>query len=115
MKTKRKVISILFTAIWIISVVLFWIFALVADAGYVVAFMWFAIPICLMVLSFQYYKGHKNWRMAFVFGFAYMLSDYCTSKLAYSILHNKITPPNVIFFIVGTFLSFVCYSTIYDG
>lgn len=106
---KRRLILV-YCAVWLSSLVLFWCFTGAADAmGYSILVLWVLLPLTTFAVSLVIGKknlwGSRNRLAPLILGFLYMLAGYATFPLANTLAFGRINLPDLGSWLWGALLS----------
>lgn len=109
---KQNILTAAYLAVWILSLMVFWIFMEGSDAiAYSLIFLYTLLPLTTFGLSFLIGKnnffGKWRWASPVFFGLMLMLAEYLTFSLSnmISISFARINAPSVELFIAGAVVS----------
>ena len=111
---KQTILTAVYLAVWILSLMVFWIFMDGADAiAYSLIFLYTLLPLTTFGVSFLIGKnnffGKWRWASPVFFGLMLMLAEYLTFSLSnmISISFARINIPSVELFIAGAVVSLI--------
>lgn len=101
-----------YSAIWVISVILFWLTPISDDAiAYSLLVFYLLLPISTIVASFIMGQDQElGWKKGVVpvfFGVMYMLAEYCTFRLANMLSCKTISEPEYTMVLIGMAISLI--------
>ena len=101
-----------YTAIWMISVLLFWIIPISDDPiAYSFLAFYLLLPVSTIVASFiiglDKRWGWLKWVVPVFFGVMFMLAEYLTFSLANMLTNETINAPEFTMVLTGMVISFV--------
>ena len=109
---KQNILTAVYLAVWILSLMVFWIFMDGADAiAYSLIFLYALLPLTTLAVSFLTGKnncfGKWKWASPVFFGLMLMLAEYLTFSLSnmISISFARINIPSVELLIAGAAVS----------
>lgn len=111
-KFYKFILIIIYLAIWLLSLIVFWFFTGESDAfGFGFIFLWILIPFTSFVISIvigkNNYWGEYKWLASLFFGLMYMLGEYTTFSAANMVAFNKINMPDFAMIPKGAIFSAV--------
>lgn len=111
---KQNILTAVYLAVWIISLLVFWIFMSPSDAiVYSLIFLYALLPLTTLVVSFLIGKnncfGKWKWATPVFFGLMLMLAEYLTFSLSnmIAISFARINVPSTELFFAGLVISLI--------
>lgn len=111
---KQTILTAVYPAVWILSLLVFWFFMDGADAmAFSLLFLYLLIPLTTLVVSFLIGKnncfGKWRWTAPIFFGLMLMLTEYLTFSLKnmISISFTRINVPSLELFFAGAIISLI--------
>lgn len=108
---KRLLVHVFFVFIVCFSIMFFWVFGGALDAmGYSILFIILLNPttmfICNLIIGLDKTQKRIDRLVPLAYGMGYMALGYLTFSLLNNIVFDKLNPPDLLSFLIGTIVAY---------